>query len=132
MFSQTDFGVTHRYRLGKDNRFSLVANMNVLNLWNQDKVLTLQVSKSNGDVLPGAIPCATFPQFYTLVAGSCTGADINFVPLINAYNRGELFDTINTYLAGTPTAKNRSLATYGQPNRFQGPRSVTFGLSFQF
>ena len=145
MFSQTDFGVTHRYRLGKDNRFSLVANMNVLNLWNQDKVITLQVSKSNGDVIPGAIPCTSFPQYYSLFPTGCTrpaptptnpaaleDAPVNFVPLINDYNKGLLFDPINTYLAGTPTAKNRSLATYGQASRFQGPRSVTFSLGFQF
>jgi len=125
MFSQTDFGITHRYRMGKDNRFQLVANMNVLNLWNQDTVITLQTSRTNGRLDGNFSNCANFPQY-------CTGGATDFVKLINGYNRGELFDAINTYLQGTPTVKNRALATYGLPNRYQGPRSVTFGLSLQF
>jgi len=144
MFSQTDFGITHRYRMGKDNRFQLVANMNVLNLWNQDSVLSLQTSKTNGTIsTTGAFPCASNPGLYILFPTGCTAPPLvpgdpdrqappDFVKLINSYNRGELFDKINTFLAGTPTALNRSLATYGKANRFQGPRGVTFSLSLQF
>ena len=161
MFSQTDFGVTHRYRLGKDNRFTIVANMNVLNLWNQDTVIGLQTGRTNGSVANHtAIPCGTFPQFHSLFpanepggtvsAGGCVftpfddpgtplvneavphGGHFNYVELINGYNRGELFDAINTYLQGTPTSLNRGLKTFNQPNRFQGPRSVTFSIHLQF
>jgi len=116
-FTQTDLGITHRYRFGSDSRFTLVGDVTVLNLWDEKNVITLQVLRTNG-----GIPPSTFPQF---AAGG-------YPALINAYNRGELLTPINTYLAGTPTVLNRTLATYGQPNRFQGVRTVNFGFRLQF
>lgn len=117
MFTQTDLGITHRYRFGADNRFTLVGNLTVLNLLDEKNVITLQTVRTNGN-----IPLSTFPQF---AAGG-------FPALINAYNKGELLPLINTYLQGTPTVLNRTLATYGLPNRFQNPRTVTFGFGLQF
>jgi hypothetical protein len=117
VFTQTDLGVTHRYRFGADSRFTLVGDLTVLNLFDEKNVLTVQNVITNGN-----IPLGTFPQF---AAGGFPG-------LINAYNRGELLPLINTYLQGTPTVLNRTLATYGQPNRFQGVRTVNFGFRLQF
>lgn len=131
-FSQTDFGVTHRYRFGRDNRFTLVGNVNILNLFDQKAVIGLQTTKTNGSMGFSPWPCATYPQYYVLVAGSCTGAAPNYVPLINDYNKGLLLTSINTYLAGTPTALSRTLATYGRPNRYQDVRQFTFGFNLQF
>ncbi len=120
-FSQTDMGLTHRYKFGRDNRFTLVGDFNVLNLLNQDAVLTVQNLLTSGQ-----IPRPTaFPQFFV------NGVE-NKAALINAYNRGELLGQINTYLAGTPTALSRTRADYGQPNRFQNPRSVRFGFRLLF
>jgi hypothetical protein len=135
-FSQTDLGVTHRYRFGRDDRFTLSGNVNVLNLFDQKTVIGLQTTRSNGNVsIATAFPCATNQSYYVFEAAlGCadTHLDFNYPALINAYNRGDLFNGINTYLAGTATAKNRALATYNQPNRFQGPRQVTFGFNLQF
>jgi hypothetical protein len=38
-FSQTDFAIRHRYRFGRDNRFTLVGEIDVLNLFNQNNEL---------------------------------------------------------------------------------------------
>lgn len=122
-FSQTDLGVSHRYRFGRDNRFTLVGDLNFLNLFNQDTVLTVQNLLTSGQI---ARPTA-FPQFF-----DANGANENKAALINAYNRGELLGQINTYLAGTPTALSRTRADYGQPNRFQNPRNVRFGFRLLF
>ena len=116
-FTQTDLGITHRYRFGADSRFTLVGDVTVLNLFDEKNVLTLQVLRTNG-----GIPPSTFSQFNTG----------GYPALINAYNKGELLGAINTYLAGTPTVLNRTLATYGQPNRFQNIRTVNFGFRLQF
>ncbi|MGB7209591.1 MAG: carboxypeptidase regulatory-like domain-containing protein [Pyrinomonadaceae bacterium] len=128
-FSQTDFGVTHRYRFGRDDRFTLVGNVNILNLFDQKAVISLQTLNSNGSVAINAFPCTVAAN-----ADVCTGlgGDIDFVKLINRYNEGALLDRINTYLAGNATNLNRRLKTYNQPNRYQGVRQVTFGLNLQF
>lgn len=125
-FSQTDVGISHKYKFGRDSRFSLVGDLNVLNLFDQDAVVTLQTTKTNGAIaLTTAFPIASFPQLYA-------GGVISQPALINAYNKGQLLGAINTYLAGTPTVLNRTLSTYGQPNRFQAPLGVRFGLRLLF
>jgi hypothetical protein len=148
-FSQTDIGVTHRYKFGRDGRFTLVGDFNVLNLLDQDTVLTLQNTLTNGQIattntygtlngVPNSLLItAAFPQFLTVVTNpdGSHSQSLDTVGMINAYNRGELLAQINTYLAGqsTPTVVlNRKLSTYGEPNRFQGPRSVRFGFRFLF
>lgn len=146
-FSQTDFGVTHRYKFGRDNRFTLVGDLNFLNLFDQDAVITVQNVLTNGQIAltnglnsscAVSVPAA-YPQFVTLGPiiinpnGTCSRSQtVNRPALINAYNSGDLLQQTNDYLAGTPTILNRKLSTYGEPNRFQGPRSVRFGFRFIF
>ena len=43
-----------------------------------------------------------------------------------------ILSAINTYLAGTSTALNRTRSDYNQPNGYQGARTVRFGLRFIF
>lgn len=38
-FTQTDFAIRHRYRFGRDNRFTLVGEIDVLNLFNENNEL---------------------------------------------------------------------------------------------
>lgn len=124
LFTQTDLGITHRYRFGRDNRFTLVGDVNILNLLDEENVITVQNVITNGQIpLTGANAIA--PQF--LIPGGYDKA-----ALINAYNRGELLGAINTYLQGTPTALNRTRSDYGLANRFQGPRTVRFGFRVIF
>lgn len=129
MFTQTDFGVTHRYRFGRDNRFTLVGNLNILNLLDQKTVIGLQTQRSNGSIATAAFPCASFPQYWVIDAGGCPTAHPNYPNLINAYNRGDLFSGLEAYMT---SASILTLATYNQPNRYQGARQVTFGFNLQF
>jgi hypothetical protein len=124
-FSQTDLGITQKYRFGNDNRFTLVGDVNILNLFDQDAVLTVQNVITNGQIaLTGSNAVA--PQFL-LPDGS-----YNKPALINAYNKGQLLTAINTYLAGTPSILNRKRSDYGLANRFQGSRIVRFGFRLIF
>ncbi len=120
-FSQTDLGLTHRYKFGRDNRFTLVGDLNIINLLDQDTVLTVQNLLTSAQIARAT----AFPQFFV------NGVE-DKPALINAYNRGELLTQINTYLAGTPTALSRTRADYGLPNRFQASRSIRFGFRFLF
>lgn len=119
-FTQTDLAFTHRYRFGRDNRFQMVFDLNVINAFDEANVTSLFTQQSAVNLTP-----ATFG--FTNPDGSS-----NYVGAINAYNRGELYDRIQTYLNGTATALNRRDARYGQANGYQGARSVRFGFRLLF
>jgi len=116
-FSQTDFNITHRYRFGRDNRFTIVGDLNFLNLFDQNTVT-------------GVFTALSTPQ--SVITGSTFGFPNNGAEFTNALTSGALLERINTYLNGTPTVLNRKDARYGQPNAFQVPRSVRFGFRFLF
>jgi len=114
-FSQTDFNVTHRVRFGLDNRYSVAFDLNFLNLLDQDTVTgiypTLNVSGANANA--------------AAVAGGSQQA------YANGYTSGTLLPTINAFL-NDPARPDRKDNRYGQPQIYQGPRVVRFGMRFLF
>ena len=112
-FSQTDYSMSHKYRFGKDTRFAVAGDLNIINLFNQSTVLGVQ------NILTGV---TLRPQTFGL----------NEVDGSNAFVNGTLLGPINTYLQGTSTALNRKRVDFNRPNSYQGPRSVRFGLRFIF
>ncbi|MEQ1763303.1 MAG: hypothetical protein ABL984_09185, partial [Pyrinomonadaceae bacterium] len=116
-FSQTDFNITHRYKFGRDNRFSLAGDLSLLNLFDQDTVT-------------GVFTALSTPQ--AVITGPTFGFANNGAAFTNALTSGSLLTQINTYLNGTATALNRKDNRYGQPNAYQNPRSVRFGFRFLF
>jgi hypothetical protein len=118
-YSQTDFNVTHRVRFGSDNRFTIAGDLNFSNLFDQKTVTNLFVVKNlSSSVITGPVLGLGFPN--------------NGIAFTNAYTSGALLTPINTYLEGNATNLNRKDARYGQPNTFQSPRTVRFGLRFLF
>jgi hypothetical protein len=113
MFSQTDLNITHRYKFGRDGRFSLVANVLFTNLFDQKTTTRLYTDLTGKSIFgwygctPGDYPCA-----------------------INAFNRGELHDDIQNNIDTSPL--NGKDARYGLADQFQGPRGVRFGIRFMF
>lgn len=122
-FSQTDLGVSHTYKFGRDNKYSVTGNVNVLNLFDQDTVLTVQNVLSNVNAASGALSVCNCVD---------TEGHVDYVKLLGAWNNGSAFDAIRTWHEGTATVKNRKRYDYGMANRFQGPRSVLFGFDFSF
>ncbi|MBP6003364.1 MAG: TonB-dependent receptor [Pyrinomonadaceae bacterium] len=122
MFTQTDFAVSHKYKFGRDNRFTLVGDLNFLNLFDEDNVTSLYTQKTTSTLQPNT--AAAFGTQFVNPDGS-----VNFVGAINAYNSGALLNNINTFFTGAST---RVDGRYGQANGFQGPRSVRFGFRLLF
>lgn len=116
-YSQTDFGITHRYRFGRDNRFTLAGDLNILNLFDQKTVTSLFNTLSG----PGIG-----------ISGATLGFPDNAAGVTNAFTSGALYTPIVNFLNGNATALNRKDVRYGQPNGFQGARSVRFGFRLLF
>ncbi|MEO7659105.1 MAG: TonB-dependent receptor, partial [Pyrinomonadaceae bacterium] len=112
-FSQTDLSLTHRYRFGRDSRYTMALDVNFLNLLDQDTVT---------GIYPTLITNTSRPS-----AGGLGLSDRDYA---NGYTSGALLQTILTRIAADPA--NRADARYKMPQLFQGPRAVRFGMRFLF
>lgn len=121
-FTQTDFNITHRYRFGRDNRFTIVGDLNFLNLFDQATVTGLYtVMNPNNRVINFATfnpPSPAPPRFTN-----------NGPEFVNAYTSGALLNDLNTWLNASPDRRD---GRYGQPFLYQSPREVRFGFRFLF
>jgi hypothetical protein len=114
MFTQTDLSFSHKYRFGRDNKFAMAVDLNLINAFDQRIITGYFTSVSAVTLTESSFGLAT-PAAAT-----------------NAYTSGQLLTAINTYLDGDATNKNRRDARYKQPNGYQGPRGVRFGFRFLF
>ena len=112
-FTNTDFLYTHKYKFGRDNRFTAAFDFNVLNLLDEKNITGLFTSKS-------------------AVTMSASTFGLSEVAATNAYTGGTLLSSINTYLAGTSTVLNRTDGRYRMASGFQGPRTVRLGFRVLF
>jgi outer membrane receptor protein involved in Fe transport len=115
MFTQTDLNLTHRYRFGNENRYAIAFDFNVLNVFNENNVLTLNTRESSA--------------YYALAIEEVDPAH-NFVTAVNRLTSVGILNELNASVNSDPDFFiNRS---YGLPNAFQAPRNVRFGFRFQF
>ncbi len=114
MLTQTDFSVSHKYKFGRDSRFTLAADLNILNLFDEANVTSYFTTLSAVNV----------PETTICTVPNCTN-----VQAINQLTAGQLSGALNTYLNG---ALNRKDSRYNQVNGYQGPRSVRFGFRLIF
>ena len=117
-FTQTDLGVTHRYRFGRDSRYTVALDVNIQNLWDQDTVTAIYPTMNTTTGRPSdaaMFPTATSGERARLYA--------------NGYTTGVLLqpilDRISTF---TGARDNR----YRLPQIYQGPREIRFGMRFLF
>jgi hypothetical protein len=113
-YSQTDFNITHRYRFGKDNRFTIAGDFNVLNLFDQDTVTNVYTVRNLST---------------SVITGKALGFPDNTTQFTNAYTAGQLLAPINTFLSASA---DRVDARYGKPSTFQTPRVIRFGMRLLF
>jgi len=113
VFTQTDLGVRHRYRFGRDNRFTISATLDILNLFDEENVLG---------------------RVETISGVGVTGANIGLtgtsIQQEGAYQRRSSNTQALAFLNAPGT--NRLSPTFNLPNFFQGPRNVRFGFRLQF
>ncbi|MEO5858419.1 MAG: carboxypeptidase regulatory-like domain-containing protein [Pyrinomonadaceae bacterium] len=116
-FSQTDFNFTHRYRFGRDNRFTIAGDLNITNLLDQATVTAVYPTMNTTTGRPNDA------AFFTPCPGTCSR------DYANAYTSGALLTQILNRINTTAGAKD---ARYGKDQLFQGPRAVRFGFRLLF
>lgn len=121
MFTESDFGIRHRYSFGRDNRYTLVAETDVLNLFNERNELNRVnlVNIQNFDLTAANIGLLTPAQ--------------QALPL--AQRRALAIRRFQE--SGAPAivglATNASqFALYNKTSDFQGSRSIRFGFRLLF
>jgi hypothetical protein len=119
-FMQTDFAIRHKIRFGKGEKYTLVADLDVLNLFNQQRELTRQTTISPNNIT-GA----------NLVAYGCAACAGGEIATINALFKGGIKDSVLAFI-NDPARPDRRQSTFNKANGFQAPRSVTFGFRFIF
>lgn len=112
VYSQTDFGVTHRYRFGSENRFTLAGDLNFLNLFNQATVTGIYTTMN-----PSSAPV------------NAAALGLSNVAYANGYTGGTLLPAILARIASQP---DRSDIRYKSPFLYQSPRTVRFGFRLLF
>ena len=121
MYSETSLGVRHRYRFGRDNRFALVATLDILNLFNEKNVLGVNETFSE---------TAIEPEDLGYEAG-CDDCDPPIDPTPPVVYEGEYQRRNSADIITGLLAPNEFLL-YNKANAFQGPRQVRFGFRLQF
>jgi hypothetical protein len=141
-FWQTDLSLSHKYKFGRDDRFALVFDVNVLNALNNNSVIRLVTTKYR-------------------VSNTITGEDIDpnydadtqtLIPILNQILTGKIGPQLQALSTGqlpsiqgnctvTPThptpdatcgRTNPISSLYGQPAAYQDARNVRFGFRFVF
>lgn len=122
-FTQTDLNFTHRYRFGRDNRFTVAFDFNILNVFNENNVLAINQNKHS--------------SFFNLSASrinNCTTivCAVNYLTsngVLTQYAAAEQTFAPSANVFGVNAARN---IAFGQPISFQDPRSIRFGFRFLF
>ena len=120
-FYQTDIALSHKYRFGRDSRYTVEVNMNVLNLFNNNTPILLSAIDNkysqNNTISFGDID----PNYAT------TG---NPAAAFNAILTGKFKPSqVDAALAAVDNPRN---VLYGQPAAYQSARNVRFGFRFFF
>lgn len=125
VYTQTDFSLTHRYKFGRDDKFAVAFDFNVLNLFNEANVLGFDTNRTQN-------------SWYTL---DYLSVGTNPITAVNKLTSGGVLTELNAelsaagceaYSGAAGTANFCTNQSYQFANQFQGPRTVRFGLRFIF
>jgi hypothetical protein len=112
VYSQTDFNVTHRYRFGRDTRFTMAFDFNVINLFDQKTVTGIYPTMNPSGARVNYAALGLTPVQYA--NGYTTGAILN-----------QILDRINAQA-------DRQDLRYKSPQVYQSPRAIRFGMRLLF
>lgn len=131
-YTQTDFAISHKYKFGRDARYTVAFDLDILNLFNQEAVTNRFQTIFSGDLAAPAVQ-----QFFPTIT--------NETQFIQRIFNGGLSSTIQelnrrgnaglSTCGATGTASCAAFKTdarFNQPSDFQLPRSVRFGFRFMF
>ena len=131
-FTQTDVALTHKYRFGRDNRYTLAFDVDVLNLFNQNAVTNRFQTLFSGDLAAESIQ-QFFPGVTTetaFIQRIFNGGIASTIQELN--NRGNAGLSTCGANGTSSCAAFKTDARYNQPNQFQYPRELRFGFRFIF
>ncbi|HEX8564091.1 MAG TPA: TonB-dependent receptor [Pyrinomonadaceae bacterium] len=124
-YYNTDLNLTHRYRFGRDDRFTLAFDVNVLNAFNNNTVLSYNTSRYSqnntvgfSDIDPTYDPSSTNPVIS------------NPVRALNILLNGGFNPAKVDALLATP--QNQKFVRYGEASGYQAARNVRFGFRLFF
>ena len=130
-FTQTDLALTHKYRFGRDNKFTMAFDVDILNLFNQD-IITNRFETIFGSSLAASdinvlVPGATdeLTAIFEVFNGGIAGAvrELNTRGNAGATTCGDGTESCAAYATD---------ARFNNPSAFQTPRTVRFGFRFTF
>jgi hypothetical protein len=121
MFTETDLSISHRYKFGRDNRFTFEPFVDIRNLFDEKNVLGVDTTVSVLDF-----------RASTLANNGCTACTTEFNTIRRIFNGGIRQNILNTLANPSTSLTNRQRNTYGQANNFQNPRDVRFGFRLFF
>jgi hypothetical protein len=112
VFSQTDLNITHRIKMGDDQRMTLAFDLNFLNLFDQSTVTGIYTTLN--------------PSTAPVNAAALGLSQVNYA---NGITGGTL---LNAMVARINSQPDRSDVRYKTPHLFQSPRVVRFGFRVLF
>ncbi len=127
MFTETDLSFSHRYKFGRDDRFTLEPYIDLRNVFDEKNVLGVNTNISATNF------SASTTTLRSAQAGctTCTTEAAVFQTIFNGTGiRQFVLNYVNNTTL-TPLA-NQKLNTYGLANNFQAGRDVRFGFRFLF
>ncbi len=123
MLTSSDFGISHRYKFGSDSKFEVTAELDVLNVFNENNVLGIDTQKGgfNFDLRNPAFGVITVAEAALPTAENLALSRLqrNGAPVVLA-----LFNNNDSSIQPNPL--------YRLSNSFQAPRTVRFGFRFRF
>lgn len=131
-YTQTDFALTHKYKFGRDNKYAVAFDLDVLNLFNQNAVTNNFTVLFSGDLSAGSIQ-QFFPTVTTETAFIQRIFNGGIASTIQELNRRGDAGLSTCGANGTSScASFKTDARFNQPTQFQLPREVHFGFRFLF
>jgi hypothetical protein len=141
-FWQTDLSLSHRYKFGRDSRYALVFDVNLLNALNNNSVIRLVTAKyrvsntiSGEDIDPNydADTQTLIPILNKILTGQIgpqlAGLESGQLPSI----QGNCTVTPAHPKADATCGRTNPISSlYGEPAAYQGERNIRFGFRFVF
>jgi hypothetical protein len=130
-FLQTDLTLSHRYKFGRDNRFAMIFDVNLLNAFNNNSVLGFNTTKfaQNNTISGVAVdPCYNADNIRPAGCAASLPVHTLLTTALNSVLNGQ----IGSAITALGTSDNPVSSTYGKPSLYQATRNVRFGFRLVF
>jgi hypothetical protein len=125
-FYQTDLSLSHSYKFGRDDRFTVAGNIDVLNAFNNNTPLLFDTNRYRTS------NTITFSDIDPTFNSATQAPTVALNRILNGQIGTQLQQLENGGLPSLGVRPNPISATYGLPTVYQAPRQVRFGLRFLF